>query len=155
MGTLWYDYANNKKIERFICEQIIKQEVILLMGIVLYIVVLVALMYFMLIRPQQKRQKETQQMMAAMAVGDSAVTIGGLHGVIAEIDETKNTITLDCEGVYLVFDRRAIARTQKADPMNTEMANDIMSDAAEEEARENDVVIEDIEAGDQQEDDQI
>ena len=35
------------------------------------------------------------------------------------------------------------------------MANDIMSDAAEEEARENDVVIEDIEAGDQQEDDQI
>ncbi|MGV3004423.1 preprotein translocase subunit YajC [Aerococcus urinaeequi] len=126
------------------------------MGTVLYIVVLVALMYFMLIRPQQKRQKETQQMMAAMAVGDSAVTIGGLHGVIAEIDETKNTITLDCEGVYLVFDRRAIARTQKADPMNTEMANDIMSDAAEEEARENDVVvIEDIEAGDQQEDDQI
>ena len=142
------------KNERFICEQIIKQEVILIMGTVLYIVVLVALMYFMLIRPQQKRQKETQQMMAAMAVGDSAVTIGGLHGVIAEIDETKNTITLDCEGVYLVFDRRAIARTQKADPMNTEMANDIMSDAAEE-ARENDVVIEDIEAGDQQEDDQI
>ncbi|KAF3300732.1 preprotein translocase subunit YajC [Aerococcus urinaeequi] len=124
-------------------------------GTILYIVVLVALMYFMLIRPQQKRQKETQEMMAAMAVGDSAVTIGGLHGVIAEIDETKNTITLDCEGVYLVFDRRAIARTQKADPMNTEMANDIMSDAAEEEARENDVVIEDVEAGDQQEDDQI
>ena len=73
---------------------------------ILYIVVLVALMYFMLIRPQQKRQKETQEMMAAMAVGDSAVTIGGLHGVIAEIDETKNTITLDCEGVYLV-DRKS------------------------------------------------
>ncbi len=127
------------------------------MGTVLYIVVLVALMYFMLIRPQQKRQKETQQMMAAMAIGDSAVTIGGLHGVIAEIDEVKNTITLDCEGIYLVFDRRAIARTQKADPMNTEEANDIVSDAAEEEARENEVIVEDtqdVEVGDQQEDNQ-
>lgn len=127
------------------------------MGTVLYIVVLVALMYFMLIRPQQKRQKETQQMMSAMAVGDSAVTIGGLHGVIAEIDEVKNTITLDCEGIYLVFDRRAIARTQKADPMNTEEANDIVSDAAEEEARENEVIVEDtqdVEVGDQQEDNQ-
>ena len=41
----------------------------------------------------------------------------------------------------------------KSDPMNTEMANDIMSDAAEEEAREM-MVIEDI-LYDQQEDDQI
>ena len=126
-----------------------------LLGSLAPIILMFVIFYFLLIRPQQKRQKETKEMMAAMAVGDSAVTIGGLHGVIAEIDETKNTITLDCEGVYLVFDRRAIARTQKADPMNTEMANDIMSDAAEEEARENDVVIEDVEAGDQQEDDQI
>ena len=120
------------------------------MGTILYIVVLVALMYFMLIRPQQKRQKETQQMMAAMAVGDTAVTIGGLHGVIAVINEAKNTITLDCEGVYLVFDRRAIARTEKADPMNTGMANDVMSSAAEQEARENDEIV----VEDQQEDDQ-
>ncbi len=128
------------------------------MGTILYIVVLVALMYFMLIRPQQKRQKETQAMMAAMAVGDSAVTIGGLHGIIEEIDDVKNTITLDCEGVYLVFDRRAIARTQKADPLNTGVANDIVSDAAEQEAQRNDTAIEDADyrdAGDQSEDDQL
>jgi preprotein translocase subunit YajC len=128
------------------------------MGTVLYIIVLVGLMYFMLIRPQQKRQKATQDMMAGMAVGDTAVTIGGLHGVIAEIDEVKNTITLNCEGVFLIFDRRAIARTDKADPMDTAAVNDIMSDAAEEQAHAESTLVEEdtdtTHTGDHVEDDQ-
>ncbi|OYQ68318.1 preprotein translocase subunit YajC [Aerococcus sp. 1KP-2016] len=127
------------------------------LGTVLYIIVLVGLMYFMLIRPQQKRQKAAQDMMASMAVGDTAVTIGGLHGVIAEIDEVKNTITLNCEGVFLIFDRRAIARTSKADPMDTAALNDIISDAAEEQAHAESTLVEDTDTthiGDQAEDDQ-
>lgn len=101
------------------------------MGTILYFVVIIALMYFLIIRPQRKRQKAQTDMMAAMTVGDHAVTIGGLHGVIDEIDENKNTITLNCEGIYLEFDRRAIARTEKDDPSGSQMANDVMSDAAE------------------------
>lgn len=104
---------------------------------ILYFVFIFGLMYFLLIRPQQKRAKEQQQMMAAMKPGDKVVTIGGLHGVIEEIDEVNNTITLNCEGIYLEFDRRAIARTETADPAQTGAINDVMSDAAEAEAREN------------------
>ena len=92
-----------------------------------------------MIRPQQKRAKEQQTMMASIKAGDEVVTIGGLHGVIDEIDEVKNTIILNCEGIFLEFDRRAIARTEKADPANTALINDTISDAAEAEARENEI----------------
>lgn len=61
-----------------------------------------------------------------MKVGDSVVTIGGLHGVISEINNNDKTVTLDCEGIYLVFDRSSI-RTVKsgvrpaAAPVETEV----------------------------------
>lgn len=76
-------------------------------------VILLALMYFMMIRPQRKQQDKKKQMMSAMKPGDSVVTIGGLHGVINRIDEAKQTIELDIEGVYLTFDLRAIGRVEK------------------------------------------
>ena len=106
---------------------------------ILYFVFIFGMMYLLLIRPQQKRAKEQQTMMASIKAGDEVVTIGGLHGVIDEIDEVKNTIILNCEGIFLEFDRRAIARTEKADPANTALINDTISDAAEAEARENEI----------------
>ena len=83
------------------------------MSLLLYFIVVGGIMYFLMIRPQKKRQEKHKDMLSSMGVGDHAVTIGGLHGVIYEIDEVKNTITLDCEGVLLVFERSAIARTQR------------------------------------------
>ena len=73
---------------------------------------MVALMYFFMIRPQQKQQKKHQSMMSQLKSGDHVVTIGRLHGVVAEIDQQKRTVTLDCEGVYLVFDLGAIQRVE-------------------------------------------
>lgn len=57
-------------------------------------------------------------MMSQLKPGDHVVTIGRLHGVVAEIDQQKRTVTLDCEGVYLVFDLGAIQRVeaQATDP---------------------------------------
>lgn len=51
-------------------------------------------------------------MMSQLKPGDHVVTIGRLHGVVAEIDQQKRTVTLDCEGVYLVFDLGAIQRVE-------------------------------------------
>lgn len=68
------------------------------------------IMYFLLIRPQKKQQEKVQDMLANLQVGDSIVTIGGLHGIIDEINDAAKTVVLDCEGIYLTFERRAIAR---------------------------------------------
>ena len=59
-------------------------------------------------RKQRQRAKEIQAQREAMKVGDKAVTIGGLHGVIDNIDTVNNTVDLDCEGVILTFERAAI-----------------------------------------------
>ena len=84
------------------------------MSSIIFFVLILGLMYFMMIRPQQKQQKKRQEMMNTLSVGDSVVTIGRLHGVVDSIDEDAKTVTLDCDGIYLVFDRMAIMRVDKA-----------------------------------------
>lgn len=72
--------------------------------------VMFGIMYFLLIRPQKKQQEKVKNMLDSLAVGDSIVTIGGLHGIIDEINDKAQTVVLDCEGIYLTFERRAISR---------------------------------------------
>ena len=63
----------------------------------------------------KKQQKKVQEMLDNLGLGDSVVTIGGMHGIIDEIDEENKTIVLDCEGIYLTFERSSVSRiTQKA-----------------------------------------
>ncbi|BCJ67839.1 hypothetical protein GCM10009779_52050 [Polymorphospora rubra] len=76
---------------------------------ILMIALLFGVMYFMMIRPQQKRRKEAEQMQSALGPGDQVVTIGGLHGTVANVDD--DTVTLEpSPGVQLRFARPAIAR---------------------------------------------
>lgn len=67
-------------------------------------------MYFLLIRPQKKQQEKVQDMLSGLGIGDSIVTIGGMHGVIDEINSDDKTVVLDCEGIYLTFERRSISK---------------------------------------------
>ena len=75
--------------------------------ILLYIVGLGALWWF-IGRKQRQRTKELQEQMNALKAGDHIVTIGGLHGVVHYIDTVAQTVEIDCDGVYLTFERRAI-----------------------------------------------
>lgn len=71
---------------------------------------MVGMMYFLLIRPQKQQQTKVQNMLDSLEVGDNVVTIGGLHGIIDEIDTEEGVVVLNSEGIYLVFERRSIAR---------------------------------------------
>ncbi|GBD69148.1 preprotein translocase subunit YajC [Tetragenococcus halophilus] len=81
------------------------------MEILIMLVPIIILMYFMQ-RSQKKQQKKRQEVLDSMRPGNQVVTIGGLHGVVSEIDDDKKTVTLDCEGIFLEFDRASI-RTVK------------------------------------------
>ena len=81
-----------------------------LIGAFLPFIAMFGIMYFLLIRPQKKQQDQVKNMLDSLEEGDSVVTIGGLHGIVDEVNEAVKTVILDCEGIYLTFDRRAVAR---------------------------------------------
>ena len=63
------------------------QEFFASMGPLLMMVAIFVIMYFLLIRPQKKQEKEAKAMLAALAVGDKIVTIGGIWGKIIKIKD--------------------------------------------------------------------
>lgn len=64
--------------------------------------------YFMIIRPQQRRSKEREKMLSNVQKGDKVVTSGGLHGIVAGLDE-KTVLLQVSENVKMKFERSAIA----------------------------------------------
>ena len=65
-------------------------------------------MYFFTIRPQRKRDKDLKAQVAKMAVGDTIVTIGGLVGTIANIQDDNVTITTSVAHTMVTYKKSAI-----------------------------------------------
>ena len=73
---------------------------ILLLGVVFWA---------LLIRPQQKAKAAARLMQTALSPGDEVSTIGGIYGIVRDLD----TATVDLEiseDVIVRFDRRAVNR---------------------------------------------
>ena len=78
----------------------------------LFMLVALVAMWFFMSRSQKKQQQERKNLLENMKAGDEVVTIGGLQGVLSEVNTEKSTVIIDCEGIFLEFDRSAI-RTVK------------------------------------------
>ncbi len=72
-----------------------------------------AIFYFMIIRPQQKRAKEREKLLSEIKKGDKVVTNGGLHGVIAGIDDKTCLIDVG-NNMKLKYERSSIASILKS-----------------------------------------
>lgn len=69
---------------------------------------IILIFYFFMIRPQQRRQKEQRKFLEEIKKGDSVVTIGGIHGRIAQIE--GDIVYLDVEkGGKLKLDKSSIS----------------------------------------------
>lgn len=77
---------------------------------IVILVVLIGGMLFMTTRSQKKQRDMRNDMMSKLQKGAHVVTIGRLHGMIDSINEADKTVTLDCDGIFLVFDMDAIAK---------------------------------------------
>lgn len=67
-------------------------------------------MYFFMIRPKMKQQKDQDKFRSELQKGDKVVTIGGIYGKIAEINE--NSIVIESYGMKMKISRSAIASRQ-------------------------------------------
>lgn len=105
------------------------------------LVVLVGMIWFMQ-RSQKKQAQERQNQLKALAKGDEIVTIGGLYGVVDEVDEDNQKMVLDIDGVYLTFElsalKRVINRTEQGtvEPETTVIEEETEAEAVVEEATE-------------------
>ncbi len=72
------------------------------------LVLLVAVFYFLLIRPQQVRNRKHKELLAALAVGDHVVTLGGMNGTVVGFGE-ETVILRVAEHVEVEFNKGAIA----------------------------------------------
>lgn len=64
--------------------------------------------YFFMIRPQQKKAKDAKNFIEEIKVGDTIITIGGIHGTLIE----KNDLTAVVEiarGFKITIERAAIS----------------------------------------------
>lgn len=73
------------------------------------LVVVFGFMYFFTIRPQRKRDKALKAQVAKMAVGDTVVTIGGLVGTIANIQDDNITVTTSVAHTMVTYKKSAIS----------------------------------------------
>lgn len=106
------------------------------MPTLIMLIVMVALIWFMQ-RSQKKQEQEQvqkrQEHLKALQKGDEIVTIGGLYGIIDEVDVDNQKMVLDIDGVYLTFELGAEkCVVNKAQQEVVETA--VVEEAAEEQA---------------------
>ena len=70
-------------------------------------IVIFGIIYFMMIRPQKKRQKEREALVNKMEKGDKVVTSSGIHGTVAQIEETTILVQVS-ETTKIRFEKAAV-----------------------------------------------
>jgi preprotein translocase subunit YajC len=65
--------------------------------------------YFFMIRPQMKKAKEEKKFREELAKGDRIVTIGGIHGKVAEIKDTTLIIEVG-DNQRLKIEKTAVSK---------------------------------------------
>jgi len=79
---------------------------------------LFVLLYVVMIRPQKAKAKRQQQLLGAVEPGDEVLTVGGIYGIVQELEpdeEGGNLIVEIAEGIHVRVARKAVAAVVKPD----------------------------------------
>lgn len=82
-------------------------------GLIFSLLPLLLLIYIIFDAVQRRKNtKKYKEMLAAIKPGDKVVTIGGLKGEVASINDKTFELKVD-KGIRLEFERKAIAKLDK------------------------------------------
>lgn len=87
-----------------------------MMSTLLPLILIFGVFYFILIRPQQKKVKKHQNMLNSLTKGNEVVTEGGIHGVVAGLNDNVVVLriaTIKDEDVKIEVSRARIAFLEK------------------------------------------
>ena len=76
------------------------------------IVLIIGVFYFLLIRPQKKAQEDHKKMLAALKKNDEVLTVGGIHGTIANVKDASVTLKVD-DNVKIEVQKSSIASVRR------------------------------------------
>ena len=107
------------------------------MSPILIIAVLFGLMYFLMIRPQRAKAQQQRQMLTAVAPGDEILTVGGIYGIVIELepDEDGGDLVVEiADGIHVRVARKALALVVKPEDDEDEDEGEVADEEAEGEA---------------------
>ena len=77
------------------------------------LIIIFGLFYFLMLRPQKKKEDEFARLVADLKENDHIVTIGGIHGVVTNVQRDADRVTIrvdESTGTKLRINTSAIAR---------------------------------------------
>lgn len=102
------------------------------------VIVLVIVMLVVSSRRNKKRQQEAEKLINSVRPGNKVKTIGGVCGIVVEVDDEENTFVLETGSeasgkCYMKFDKQAIYQTDaKPEPKPETEEEAPAADSAEE-----------------------
>ncbi len=116
---------------------------IIMLVIVAVLIVVIVVFYIFSSKKRKKQEQDAQDLINAVKPGNKVKTIGGVCGIVVEVDNEENTFVLEtgteASGKsYMKFDRQAIYQTdavvEKKEP---ETSEEVKEDNKEESSVEN------------------
>ena len=109
------------------------------MATLILLAAMFVLLWALLIRPQRRKQMEQQRLLASIEPGDEVLTVGGIYGIVTDIDDEDDLIVEIAEGIQVRVARRAVGGVVKPDEEG-EDDEEHAEEADEAPLREDDVV---------------
>ena len=105
------------------------------MASLILLLAMFVLLWVLLIRPQRQRQQKQQQLLASAEPGDEILTVGGLYGIVRDVDEEDDLIVEIAEGIQVRIARRAVGGVVKPEDEDDEDLEDAeeLEEAADDE----------------------
>jgi len=88
-------------------------------------------MYFLMIRPQRAKVQTQQRLLNAVEVGDEILTVGGIYGIVQELepDEDGGDLIVEiADGIHVRIARKALATIVKPEDDDEEDAESVGED---------------------------
>jgi preprotein translocase subunit YajC len=76
--------------------------------IIVMMVVIFVIFYVLTVLPQRKRDKAHKKMLESLKKGDKVLTIGGMYGIVASVDNEKGIVTLTIDKTKIEFTKSSI-----------------------------------------------
>jgi preprotein translocase subunit YajC len=109
----------------------------------LIIVLLFGVLWFAMIRPQRAKAQAQQRMLGTVAPGDEILTVGGIYGIVQELepDEDGGDLIVEiADGIHVRIARKALATVIKPEDDEDEDDDAADDDADDDDADDDDVV---------------